>query len=86
MRKTLYTDYLYFKMGIEYDAGMAEEPMPRFILIRYICFRIATFARALHCRISGHDLVDEGFAGPDSGCIEMVCKRCGYCYPTQWLY
>ena len=38
------------------------------------------------CRIKGHDLVDEGYATPDSGCINMSCKRCGYSWPTHWLY
>lgn len=30
----------------------------------------------LWCRLRGHELVDEGWAGPESGAIVMVCRRC----------
>ena len=32
------------------------------------------------CEWQGHELVDEGYAGPDSGCIDIVCRRCGWNY------
>lgn len=35
------------------------------------------------CRREGHDLIDEGYAGPDSGAIDMTCVRCGYSYHHQ---
>jgi len=38
------------------------------------------------CKLKGHDLVDNGYATPDSGCIQMDCNRCGYSWPTHWLY
>lgn len=41
----------------------------------------------LLCILFGHaELEDEGWATPDSGCIEMVCKRCGKGYGRVWLY
>ena len=33
--------------------------------------------RELVCSKAGHSLVEEGFAGPESGCMEMSCTRCG---------
>ena len=38
------------------------------------------------CAIKGHDLEDSGYGSPESGCIRMGCRRCGYSYPTHWLY
>jgi hypothetical protein len=38
------------------------------------------------CRAFDHDLADEGYATPEHGCIQMTCQRCGYAYPTTWLY
>lgn len=31
----------------------------------------------LICKIRDHNLVDEGYAGPDSGAMDMRCVRCG---------
>lgn len=45
-----------------------------------------SFLRSLYCRLTDHDLIDEGFATPDSGCIDIVCKRCGWSAGRQWLY
>jgi hypothetical protein len=25
-----------------------------------------------------HDFVDRSYGGPDSGCVDLACKRCGY--------
>lgn len=47
---------------------------------------ISFFPKVLVCSIRGHKLVDCGYATPDSGCIQMMCNRCGYTYPTHWLY
>lgn len=38
------------------------------------------------CLVRGHDLVDNGYATRESGCINVECQRCGYSYGTQWLY
>lgn len=38
------------------------------------------------CRMRGHDFADEGYASPDSGCIHMVCRHCGYSPGRHWLY
>lgn len=32
------------------------------------------------CRWKGHDIVDESYGGPDSGCMAGYCKRCGFSY------
>ena len=38
------------------------------------------------CAVRDHDLEDEGYANPESGCIHMVCQRCGYSYGRVVLY
>ena len=38
------------------------------------------------CFFRGHDQVDEGFGDPECGCIAIECRRCGYVWPTKWLY
>lgn len=43
------------------------------------------WARAL-CRLRGHKLEDHGYGNPDSGCIDIVCVRCGWSAGRQWLY
>ena len=40
----------------------------------------------LVCKFRGHEWEDEGWATPDSGCIDMVCQRCGYSPGRHWLY
>lgn len=30
------------------------------------------------CREKGHDFVDYGVAGPDTGSIDLYCRRCNY--------
>ena len=37
------------------------------------------------CRFLDHDFEDHGYAGPESGCIDVECKRCGYGF-REWLY
>ncbi len=32
----------------------------------------------LVCRMRGHMWVDAGYGGPESGCVDMHCTRCGY--------
>ena len=29
------------------------------------------------CAVYGHDWVDRGYGGPDSGCDDKECRRCG---------
>lgn len=59
---------------------------------RWMCWPLAVTRRVellfaiTQCLVVGHDLVDEGHAGPDSGCIDLSCKRCGMTYPRIVLY
>jgi len=46
-----------------------------YLLIQPICA-----LRFKLCSWRGHKLVDEGWAGPDSGTIYLVCERCGWSY------
>lgn len=38
------------------------------------------------CRVRGHDFADDGFGGPECGCIDIRCQRCGFGYGRHWLY
>lgn len=40
----------------------------------------------LYCECVGHDLHDDGHAGPESGCIDVNCHRCGWSAGRSWLY
>lgn len=47
---------------------------------------LSLFCSRIVCFIYGHDLHDDGFAGPDSGCIDINCHRCGAGEGRRWLY
>ena len=40
----------------------------------------------MDCIINGHQLEDEGCSGPESGCIDLTCQRCGYSPGKVILY
>lgn len=33
---------------------------------------------ARKCATEGHRIVDNSYGGPDSGCIDLECRRCGW--------
>ncbi len=41
------------------------------------------FIQSLPCRWKGHAWEDHGYAGPESGAIDMECSRCGKCFHVQ---
>lgn len=51
-----------------------------------IIYEVLFSLRVTVCHFIDHDLVDDGYATPEHGCIAMRCRRCGYSYPTTWLY
>jgi hypothetical protein len=62
-----------------------REPEPDVVIFwRWVYFEIG-FNR-IACKIFGHDLIDEGFGNPESGCIDISCQRCGWGPGVQWLY
>jgi hypothetical protein len=30
------------------------------------------------CKALGHNIVDNSYGGPDSGCVDVYCTRCGF--------
>ena len=40
----------------------------------------------LACWVLGHDDEDQGWGSPESGCIDIVCARCGRSFGRTWLY
>ncbi len=37
----------------------------------------STTIAPLICKYRGHDIVDQGHGGPESGCMDHECLRCG---------
>lgn len=48
----------------------------------WFAFIARTFAW-IPCWALGHDIVDQSYGGPDSGCMAGYCKRCGFAYHTS---
>jgi hypothetical protein len=64
-------------------SGCIREEMES--IYNFLCCARALALGAV-CALLGHAWIDNGFGGPDSGCIEMECTRCGFSAPTVWLY
>lgn len=78
------------KMNAGYEICFMQNQKPEWMLsiinlfwMTWFTLKVLTLYQV--CLLKGHDLIDEGYAGPDSGCIDMVCKRCGWSSRT-WLY
>lgn len=42
------------------------------------------YARAeRYCAEHGHQIVDDSYGGPDSGCVDLHCTRCGFSHYVQ---
>ena len=72
------------KMYAWCDSTLVQWPGWRIKLaaVKYFLTPDWTFKR-VWCRITDHKWVDEGYAGPDSGAIVMVCQRCDETHCTQ---
>ena len=57
-----------------------------YTILHYVLGLSLTGLRRLHCAVLGHDFVDEGHAGPDSGYTDVSCRRCGFGYGRHYLY
>jgi len=51
-----------------------------------LCSMPLHWKNILVCKIKGHDLEDRGCATPETGYIDMTCRRCGFSYPRHILY
>lgn len=60
----------------QYDPeGNGKPREPSYIEFASILSRV--FWNNFKCSLVGHDIIDESVAGPDSGCMDHYCKRCG---------
>lgn len=71
-----------YRQFVQIEAMIEGVPMWRAHWNVASCYVIGWLLQ-LRCRFSGHDLEDNGYAGPDSGAIHMDCKRCGMSWHTQ---
>jgi len=79
--KAIKKDYeLYFTFD------MRQYSKEHFLVIFYLWYTLRDFYKYLQIQICNHDFVDEGYATRESGCIEIVCSKCGYSANTVILY
>lgn len=70
--------YENLEMHVAHDVVNDDKKDTIFLWIENIHFILKSHVIHYYCNVVGHDIVDEGYAGPDSGCIDLVCKRCGW--------
>jgi hypothetical protein len=46
--------------------------------LEFLFYAVIHHLKFWYCSKVGHKLIDEGYANPESGCIDMVCQRCGW--------
>lgn len=51
-----------------------------------LTWRLPTVLRAFRCLLLDHDLRDDGYGTPETGCIDINCHRCGRSYGRTVLY
>ena len=68
----------------EFETG--RRPLIPFTVFHFAWIVAWQLALEAVCRLRGHRFTDQGFAGPDEGCIDLVCDRCGHSPGTVWLY
>lgn len=67
------------------DDALNEPRWPE-VLSWLVRSRLTWAVEAALCRLLGHRLEDDGHAGPESGCIDLQCRRCGWSPGRTWLY
>ena len=70
-------------MNPEYDYTLYHHQLEggrrwTFDFLYYIGWPIRDLIAQLVCRVKGHDWQDNSYGGPETGCIDMDCRRCGY--------
>ena len=79
--------YFYFKeLSYKRDVFISECKFEKLSRTKWIKNVIKDVINIFICYIRGHDLEEQGHAGPEYGYIEMSCKKCGYKYPRHVLY
>jgi len=67
----------YSIMGLEFDEE--GNPLSRKVTrLRFARFWLKELKSLYRCWLFGHEIIEGGYAGPDSGEITWECKRCGW--------
>lgn len=78
---------VWLERGMDVAYGIACEGRSPFAANWLAVLGVARYsARRLACALLDHDLVDDGYGGPECGCVDINCHRCGFSYPRRWLY
>lgn len=73
----LNVDHMAF--GIGFNRAMESLPArPDFVdkLDAVVSMVFTNFVARIVCKVIGHDLEDQGYGTPETGCIHVVCNRC----------
>jgi len=80
--------------NVEYERMMEADYVESKRYQKYVLYRWYSDAKwrarfavlFLICKVRGHQLVDDGHAGPESGYMDVNCKRCSWHAGREWLY
>ncbi len=75
MWKNGYGEPIYDEEGNQ--IGEEEPRRPRPYIFYFLGAIFPTSIAPLICKWKGHDLVDRSYGGPESGCMDHECSRCG---------
>lgn len=69
-----------------YHEVACEGRNPIVARVRACANQVGWLARALRCVATDHNPVDYSYGGPESGCVDVECGRCGKSLAHQRLY
>ena len=70
-------DYARGVRHIQYEVEPLEVWPAAFDFLHYAVDALEQHTCILECWLHGHQWVDESYAGPETGSIDMYCKHCG---------
>jgi hypothetical protein len=85
-------DLFCARMAQQEEAVVAEDwtpakaPSTLRLVLHVPAMYLRPFMQRAICSVLDHDLVDMGYGGPDSGTIDIRCRRCGYSAGYAVLY
>ena len=78
--------YRYAKESLAMDVSWRRSNGERFARASALLGSARFVGCAVVCAVVGHKWQDNGYAGPDSGCIDIGCARCGWDRGRTVLY
>jgi len=80
-------DHTAFGIMVEREfEGLSARPEFVNKLEAVVSMVFTNFVARVICKVKGHDSEDQGYGTPETGCIHVVCNRCGRTLAHQILY